>query len=116
MNTTDLTPEERAFLDQASEVLQWMVSRVRPGRPIGLNTTWSRGTTIFPELFRLDGEAPRAAWDLHGTSPFEAGMVFVVAPTIVSESFGRITLEQTVRVTASQPEILTATPQISWEH
>jgi Xaa-Pro aminopeptidase len=106
---------QREYLDHLVDALEWMIEVIEPHREVMFPYTQSRGREIFPFGHGIGLEICENPWLTTGqTVQIEPGMVICLEPSVQSPELGRISLEDTVVVTASGIEVLNQCPRAFW--
>ena len=108
--------EQKEFLNTALELQSWLISRLSPGKEIKLVKMSGRGFRYSPFLHGIGleiCEEPSCVIEGMTVKP-EKGMVLCVEPTVASEKFGEIGLEDMILITEKGPIKLNKLNSVFW--
>lgn len=109
------TDDQIDYLNHAVEATDWMIEALRPGMINEFFYTESRGRKILPFAHGIGLEICENPWlTTTEKAVLEPNMVLCVEPTLESDRYGSIAVEDTVVITETGAEVLNECPRRFW--
>jgi Xaa-Pro dipeptidase len=110
-----VTGAQADFLNHMVEATDWMIDTLKPGRPARFVYTESRDRIITPFGHGIGLEICEHPWITMGREFVpQPNMVLCIEPSLESQEYGSMAIEDTVAITETGAEVLNRCPRVFW--